>query len=335
MKNTPPTQICITIDTEFSIAGHFDNPESRKPISTPIVYGQANNGNNGLGFILETFNQYKIDATFFVETANTRYFGDQPMGKVINDIFQEKQDVQLHIHPVWLSFGNDKDKSTFPRQDSCSGQSYSDLKRVFGVCIESFKRLTGVTPIAIRTGNLQADLTTYQVMRDLGVGLSSNIATGVFTPTDEKLQLDAGRHLIEGVTEVPVLSYQDFNLFGKRHKKSLQITSCSWPEMKKILSCARSLGIEQVVILTHPFEFFKNSDSTYRHTIRNRVNQDRLSKLCRFINDHDQDFVSANFADNVDTWRRSEDLEKSIEMPNRYSIGRKVHNKINDSIWRY
>ncbi|MGH1374024.1 MAG: hypothetical protein ACRBBW_18430 [Cellvibrionaceae bacterium] len=330
-----PTQVSITIDTEFSIAGHFSSPELRKPIAEPLVYGHTASGQQGLGFMLETFSHYNTEATFFVETANTRYFGDEPMARVVRDIQQAQQDIQLHIHPVWLSFSDDRTEAKFPRQDSCSGQGYSDLKRVFNVCIDSFKRLTGKAPVAIRTGNLQADSTTYKVMHDLDIGLSSNIATGIFKPCEKKLQLDSGRHSIEGVTEVPVLTYQDFDLFGKQHQKSLQITSCSWPEMKRILIKARDLGIEQVVILTHPFEFFKSSDSSYRRIIRNRVNQNRLSELCRFIKDHDQDFASASFGNNLETWQHTTHREKLLKMPNRYALARKIHNKINDSIWYY
>jgi len=34
---------------------------------------------HGLGFLLETFSEFGVQATFFVEALQTAYFGDEPM----------------------------------------------------------------------------------------------------------------------------------------------------------------------------------------------------------------------------------------------------------------
>ena len=39
MTQRNPTQISISIDTEFSIAGHFEDPRSNQPVAEPAVYG--------------------------------------------------------------------------------------------------------------------------------------------------------------------------------------------------------------------------------------------------------------------------------------------------------
>ncbi|MDF2177307.1 hypothetical protein P2G88_03495 [Aliiglaciecola sp. CAU 1673] len=330
-----PTQVCISIDTEFSIAGHFQSPQSRFPVSHPLVYGPTPEGQQGLGFMLDCFNRFGIRATFFTETANLRYFGDEPMARVVNDLKQADQDIQLHVHPVWMSFDKEDGYGQFPRQDDCANQQADYLRQVFSYCIDGFKRLTGEAPKAIRTGNLRADLTTYQVLAELGIKLSSNIATGVYRPDDPALQLDSGRHLIEGVMELPVLTYADSSWFGKTHMKSLQITSCSWPEMRHLLWKARSLGIEQVIILTHPFEFFKSRDPQYKQLRRNRVNQERLLNLCRFVQSHDQDFVAADFGRHHEQWTATQKQEAPLSIPSYYALGRKLHNKLNDSLWQY
>jgi hypothetical protein len=149
------------------------------------------------------------------------------------------------------------------------------------------------------------------------------------------LSHNSGRHLIHGVMELPVYSYQDSNLAGKRHKKSLQITSCSWPEMKHLLWKARRAGAENIVILTHPFEYIKKRDFRYRKLIRNRVNQERLQKLCAFIQSHSDDFSAADFSSQQQNWTRSEVDQTYIEMPSLYAVGRKLHNRVNDLLWRY
>jgi hypothetical protein len=70
------TQICITVDTEFSIAGHFQDPERYAPLAEPVIYGHGRNKRLGLEFLLDTLARYEISATFFVECANYFYFGD-------------------------------------------------------------------------------------------------------------------------------------------------------------------------------------------------------------------------------------------------------------------
>lgn len=223
----------------------------------------------------------------------------------------------------------------FPRQDDCSGQDFDELKRAFTACIEIFERWVGHKPLAIRTGSLRADENVYRVMRELGIPMSSNIALGVFQPQDPLLCHDSGRHLIHGVMEIPVFSYQDSNFAGRTHKKSLQITSCSWPEMRHLLWKARKSGIENIVILTHPFEYIKKSDFQYGRLTRNRVNQRRLQNLCEFIQQHSQDFVSADFSSQHAAWVESELHQTTITIPSIYAVGRKLHNKLNDLMWRY
>jgi hypothetical protein len=330
-----PTQICISIDTEFSIAGHFQRPDEYEPVAGPVVYGAVDGKEQALGFLLETFDRYNIVASFFVECANYFYFGDHPMQDVVTRLKTAGQDIQLHVHPVWLHFNTNPEIGTFPRQDDCSGQEFDELKRVFSACIAVFERWVGRPPLAIRTGSLRADENVYRVMHELGILMSSSVALGIFQPTEPLLSHDSGRHRIHGVMEIPVFSYQDSNFAGRAHKKSLQITSCSWPELKYLLWKARNSGIENIVILTHPFEYIKKSDFRYRKLTRNRVNQQRLHNLCEFISQHPQDFVAADFSSQYRNWITSELDQAPISIPTLYAVGRRLHNRLNDLVWQY
>jgi hypothetical protein len=103
MKTRKPTEICITIDTEFSIGGNFDNPRL-SPIAEPIVLGTIDGKEHGLGFLLDSFAEFGARATFFVEALQTAYFGDEPMGTIAKRIAQAGHDVQLHLHPCWVHY---------------------------------------------------------------------------------------------------------------------------------------------------------------------------------------------------------------------------------------
>jgi len=335
LTSQKPTEICITIDTEFSMAGHIELPETYQPVAAPVVYGSVDGKEQALGFLLETFDRYNIVASFFVECANYYFFGDQPMLEVINRLKAAGQDIQLHVHPIWLHFNTDPELGVFPRHDDCSGQQFDDLKRVFSACIAVFERWVGQPPLAIRTGSLRTDENVYRVMCELGVLMSSNVGLGVFQPREPLLCHDSGRHRIHGVMEIPVFSYQYSRFAGRARKKSLQITSCSWPEMKYLLWKARSTGIENIVILTHPFEYIKKSDFQYRKLTRNRVNQQRLRNLCEFISQHPQDFVAADFTSQYRNWITSELDQVPMTIPTLFAVGRKLHNRLNDLIWQY
>ena len=331
-----PTEITITIDTEASVAGAFSDPKNNRPVIDQAVFCNIDGKEHGLGYLLETFQKFGIKASFFVECVQYYYFGDEPMRSVMKRILDAGQDAQLHVHPCWLNFNEDPEIGQFPTDDSCKGRSYEELKRIFELSIDIFERWAGKRPEAIRTGSLVADLNIYRVMNDLNIPLSSNVAVGVDVPTENELQLYGGRNTINGVMELPVFSYQDMDILGKQNIKSLQITSCSWPEMKYLLKKARAQGVENIVIFTHPFEYIKKADQRFEKIIPNRVNKSRLEKLCQFIAENDQEFTSSDFGSSCQRWVEAGDQKQSlIDIPSYYMIGRKLHNKINDTLWSY
>ena len=73
------TEVCITIDTEFSVGGNFENPELH-PVAEPMVLGEIDGKEHGLGFLLDSLSEFGMCATFFVEALQTAYFGYEPMG---------------------------------------------------------------------------------------------------------------------------------------------------------------------------------------------------------------------------------------------------------------
>ena len=75
------TQVCITVDVEFSIAGAFAAPDRYSPLADEPVECLVDGKEHGLGFILDSLARYDATATFFTETLQTAYFGDAPMAK--------------------------------------------------------------------------------------------------------------------------------------------------------------------------------------------------------------------------------------------------------------
>lgn len=73
------TDVCLTVDVEFSIGGAFSDPTRRRPIAEPIVECCVNGKGHGLDHLLCTLETFGQRATFFVEPLCTYYFGDEPM----------------------------------------------------------------------------------------------------------------------------------------------------------------------------------------------------------------------------------------------------------------
>jgi len=332
------TAVCITIDIEFNIAGAFTHRDVRVPLGEAVIRCQVNGREEGLGFILDSLAGYDMKATFFVEVLQTAYFGDVPMGRVVERIARAGHDVQLHIHPCWLQFRVPGWKTAPTPSDSCAGRSDAELDEMICIGSEAFARWGLPAPIGLRTGSFKTDRAVYRAMKRAGLTTASNIGLGLYVPEDPELQLSGGRHWIEGVLEMPVLTYRCPVTSGRNRApwRCLTITGTSSPETKVLLTRARQRGISSVVIATHAHEFVKRRDATFSELRRNRVNQGRLGQLLKFLRRHEQDFVPATFQEAGKGWVRPEALPATpLRSPLPIAVGRAAHNFINDAIWHY
>lgn len=331
----PATRVYLSVDTEFSIAGAFDDPVANRPVGPQAVYCDIDGRSAGLGFLLETLGGHGARATFFVETLNTNYFGDAPMGEVAGRLHRAGHDVQLHLHPCWSYFESgdwqDRLRVDPPNDDICRRER-GEIERLIRCGIETFRRWSLPGPRALRTGGLRVSRRVYEAMRSCGMTVASNIGVGVYRPGEPELSLYSGRHYIEGVLELPVTSYLDRSIPGRPRHKTLTVTGSSWPEMRHLLRQAQRSGVRDIVILTHPFEYIKHRDITYERLYPNRVTRDRLERLCEFVA-REPGFVFACIGEaqaEPDGVVRNE----LLTVPPLCSLGRMVVNRINDSmVW--
>lgn len=331
-----PTEICITIDTEFSIGGNFADPRLA-PVAEPIVLGEVGGKEHGLGFLLDRLCGSGARATFFVEALQTAYFGDEPMGAIARRIAAAGQDVQLHLHPCWLAYetrgaGGAADAPN----DSCAGRSDAELDRFFAIGLAAFARWGLPRPIAVRAGNFQADMSFYRAAERHGLALSSNIALAAEGAAEPDLRLAGGRHRFGRVLELPVLSY--LYPMGRRQRlRLLAITAASVAEIGSVLRQAREREISPVVLVTHPQEFVKHRDVRYSRLRRNRVNQARFEGLLGFVRRHPDEFAVVPMCDiaSDDGAATGEMCEPTISVSALKSFARMVENGVNDRIWWY
>ena len=286
------TRVCITIDTEFSIGGAFSNKE-KKPVAEPLVWCNIEGRSQGLGFMLDTFRQYDVQATFFVETLHRHHFKHDPMRPIAQQIHAEGHEVQLHSHPCWTLF-QDADWWNTARgtkgRDDISKRSVDEAVELISQGIETFAEWGLPRPEAFRSGNLHHGDNLYRALAVSGIPYSSNIGIAVYDSGDAAYRLYSGQHERHGVKEFPVLSFSDWRIGRKQNIKSLTIAGSSFAETRYLLEKAHSEGIPLVVVLTHPFEFVQNRDLAFRQTRRNWLTQARLKKLCEFLQQNSDRF---------------------------------------------
>lgn len=293
------TRVCLTIDTEFSIAGAFADAACR-PVAEPMVWCDVGGSSQGLGFLLSTFKRHRIPATFFVEALQRHYFTDDPMRPIVQCIRDAGHSLELHAHPCWSVFQHADWAERVrrqPRQDDFHGRGEDDSLALIRQGQQVFRDWGLEPPRVFRSGSLQHDDALYRALARAGIPYSSNVGLAIFDSGDPHYRLYSGAHLRHGVLELPVLTFSDWQLGGRRHLKSLTIAGTSHAETVWLLAQAQRAGIEQVVILTHPFEYVQSRDPGLRHARRHAVNQQRLLRLCRFLDASRDRFLPSSLAD--------------------------------------
>jgi hypothetical protein len=324
------TRVFITIDTEFSIGGTFDNPDVRTPIGVQNVLGMVDGVSQGLGFMLDTFRAHGIPATFFIETMQTAFFGDEPMRDLALHISGEGHDAELHLHPVWTYFDRADWREHLSRQrpnDDLHGRSVDELVSWMQRGIDTFRRWGLPAPVALRTGNLMVDRNVYRAMAKAGIPVASNVARAVFEPEECELRLNAGVHRIEGIVELPVLTYVGLRFGARKELKSLTIAGSSVDETIHVLQCAHREQVGSVVVLTHCHEFVKGD--MHGALKIDRVNQSRLSALCDFLRCNVDCFEASTMRHMVAA-RTASPADPLFQVPTRAAIRRIVQNKLSD-----
>lgn len=330
------TKVFLTVDTEFSIAGAFSKPGIYRPVGEPAVFCENGGKSHGLGFLLETFEEFGIKSTFFVEALNTYFFGDTPMREIALAIGAAGHDLQLHLHPCWTYF-KDPDwvrrLEIDPPTDHMNGRSVPQLTEWIADGIRIFERWGLPRPAALRTGGLITDLNVYAAMENCGMKVGSNVAYGIFPPAEPELRLYSGLHRIGALLEACVLAYLDYRIGARSHFHAWTVTGCSWGETRSLLIEAHASKVESVVLLTHPFEFAKYESPGFGNLRPNRINQRRLRRLCAFLAGNGDRFETATIGTlATETTVPAGNRNVLMKAPPTKVAGRILENVLNDRL---
>lgn len=326
--------VCLTIDVECSIGGAFSNTERLPQIDAP-VWCRINGKSHGLGFILDTLSRHRLTATFFVETNHVHHFGPVPMQAAVDQIIAAGHTVQLHAHPCWsvFQYADWRSRCACPELDNFAAITEAKAVKLIEDGIAAFAYWNLPRPTVFRSGNLEHDRHLYDALAHCRIPYSSSIGLGIFDSDKVQYRLFSGHHRLRHTTELPITSFEDWAMVGKRRLKSLTIAGTTFSETVSLLLSAERQAVSTVVLLTHPFEFVHKRDVHYSSLRPNTTNQRRFEKLCAFLDEHRAAFPAVTVA------RAAADADRTLLNRNivlrtsfAQSLGRKVSNEVDTQL---
>jgi hypothetical protein len=302
VSTSQKTRVYLTIDVECAeerVSGGTLQPargyEQR-------IWGRLRNQQEDLGIplIVRALASGRVPATFFVEPFGSSHFGEAGLAEVCRFLLEHGHDVQLHAHPVqrcvdWHTRGeprlpDDMAAYSTAAQLALLRQGLATLTR----CGVPRAALT-----AFRAGNFGASNDTWRAMAAAGLRVSSNYNLCYLEKSCRILWPSPANALFDtraGVHELPITNFAD----GNGQFRHLQVSAVSFPEMRYALLEAHRLGLPEVTIVTHPFEYFfvDSVDARGGGVGRpNPVNIERLRSLCNFLGERDEQFTVETVAD--------------------------------------
>lgn len=287
------TRVYVTVDIE----GAEERPRAGGGLQPALgydlrIWGRFENQRRelGIGLVMDELEACGMRGTFFTEVLGAAAFGEPGLRDICQALRGRGHDVQLHAHPVlrtprWRSEGRAEppdDMHAFP---------LAEQVRLLQEGLEILARCGVPTAevLAFRAGNYGASNETWDALRAAGLRLSSSYNASylgrtcrVRWPRREAALFDTGR----GVWELPIANFRTPG-GGLRH---LQVSAVSREEATDALVQARALGIGEVALVTHSFEYFWVDSIGGRRGRPNDINIQRLRGICRWLRAHDREF---------------------------------------------
>lgn len=283
-------KVFFTVDTEIWCNGWEDLDRKFAASFKRYVYGDTRRGQYGLPLQLQLLNDYGLTGVFFVEPLFSARFGAQPLAEMVGLITEAGQEAQLHMHTEWV----DEARTALleginEKRQHLRFFSRAEQTRLLGIG-KAMLEQAGSGPVnAFRAGNFALNEDTFHALAANGIDIDSSYNPACAVGVDN---VAPGRVLtqpetLHGVREFPVTVFRDR---GDRSLRHMQLTACSFTEMRRVLNQAADAGWDSVVIVCHNFELLnRRMDRPDGIAVR------RLQRLFRFLANHADRFEVRGF----------------------------------------
>jgi len=272
--------VLLTIDVEVWPT-HPGWPNERLPVDwgdgaiayERCVLGRTSSGEYGLDFLLKSLRARDLRAVFFVEALASSVTGESALRHTVGLIQSYGQEVQLHVHPEWLS---DITTTGLPARHAprLADFDITEQTAIIGHALSNL-RLAGAADVsAMRAGNMQGNADTARAARAVGLkwDLSADPARGTAA------WLKGPRQMCDDRARVVPLSFvEDY----AGHYRATQLAALSSRELRQALIQAERLAWNVFVILSHSFELVKRK--SVGKSLPDVLHLRRWYELCDFL----------------------------------------------------
>lgn len=290
-----PVHVFLTVDTEVSPKTNGWLASSLKDEIRWDIYGETRHGDFGLAYQMDVLEKHGLKGVFFIEALFPCAVGLDPLRQIVELIQSRGHEVQLHVHAEWAK------RTPEPLVPGRSGKHLKDFTedeqfQLISRALEYLNAAGANHVCAFRAGNYGADFATLRTLRRLGIAYDTSYnlpylgsRCGLCT-AEPVLQ----PRVIEGVWEFPITYFYDL----PGHVRHLQLTACSFPEMKAVLQQAWELRWYSVVLVSHSFELV-GPRSPGRPVLPDYLVIRRFERVCQFLDTNRDKFQTTTF-DEVD-----------------------------------
>lgn len=292
------TRVLITVDTEHSIGGAFQNPALKPVGNAKRVYGKIGDLCFGIPLIMDIAEEHSLKVVFFVEVLNKYYFGEDATHEVCNLIMHRGHEVQLHLHPNYLNFREPSPQARIYK-DNLYGYTANQQVALIAEGKALLQKYGIRNPAAFRAGNYGFNRHTLAALKQNGFLYDSSYNRCFLQPTQELDGLiinDA--YMIDGICEMPITNFLERIPLGPLRPKPLDINGVSTQELIRTLEWALESGWPRhITVILHSFSFIEPRDMQYSQMKPRTHVIKRFRNLCRYLADHRDKFKVTGFSD--------------------------------------
>ena len=279
-----PLKVYITVDVEYAGMAHIGGAKAAQ-IPDASMECVVDGKSMGLSYVVALLARHGLKGTFFVEPMARYHFGEKALARTVEILLAAGQDVQLHLHPAWLTFKDGK-----PHSDRLLDYSPAEQQDLIGAGRAALESM-GARIVAFRAGGFAADDRQYDALRGLGIPLSSSYCLGY---RDQGCAI-AGygdrndAFTAAGIREIPASSYRirdPRKLLGYACKP-FQVGSTSSANVRRVVEAARRAGMDSLSLLLHNFEFAdrKEDDWSWKPIRANAAVARHFEATCAYLAD--------------------------------------------------
>lgn len=245
--------VFLTIDTEYAWRHHAAGCDG------PAIHARSiEPAGVGISWQLKRLAAHRLKACFFVDPMPAAVFGIEPFRRLVGDILDAGQEVQLHCHPNWVG-AEPGDRGQAHAHYELVDYDGAGQRELITRAAALLADCGAPAPIAFRAGSYGADDATLDALAASGIFYDSS-HNGAVAPWPSGIALPRAQIApvtYRGVIEVPITTIEE----APGRLRNAQICALSAGEMSALLDHAVAERHVATTIVTHAFEL-ANRDGT-------------------------------------------------------------------------